>query len=645
MASKKAILIGPPGVGKTLVFKNLVGRRSVYSTYYPGTEIKVFRGSFNVKKENWELIDPPSIWNFNPISLNEEIVLNLFLQEKPDLVLQVVTPETMQQSLMLSIQLSEMGIPFLILINKRDAIAYSDFDIDMGRFYSLFHAHLVVVSMILGHGIKQVKKLISEQARPRWVGQFEGRVTRGLENLERVVDELDIAIDYPFTKRFVILMIFLKNKIITKWFKKQIGLNAWKVVERNLDQSKILQWSKIIQKTWQETAQDLAGQVVERKSFKNSPLLSVVNKYVIHPFWGTLIFLIVLVIIFFSLSKFAAGFIVGFLETEIFSKYITPGFVSLVSQFPLAPFLKNMLIGDFGLLTMGLTYLLAVIFPIVFILFALLAILEDSGYLSNLAVLLNRFFAKIGLIGSAIPVFFMGLGCSVLAVTKARCMQTSGQNKAATFLVVLAVPCIAQLGIIINMLSVIPFAYAIIFLLVMFLQFFLIGNFLKRIIPEVQGGLIEKIVPLRIPRIKNVLSKLWLQIIWYFRLAIPFFALATVFLYLAEATGFLELLQRLLAPLVTYLLGLPVQSVEVFVLGFFRRDYGAARLYEMTNDGSLNAIQVLVSLLVITISVPCIAVFFNLIKEHGWKLALSIGLAIFFYSFALGSFINLILSF
>ncbi|MFC1517626.1 nucleoside recognition domain-containing protein [Candidatus Margulisiibacteriota bacterium] len=645
MANKKAILIGPPSVGKTLIFEGLVQNKTIYSYFYPGTETRIYRGEFTVKKERWELIDPPPIWSFYPVSLNESIVLNMILEEKPDLVLHVMTPETIKQNLLISIHLSELGIPFLILFNKRDARAYSDYDIDMGRLYSLFHAHIAVLSIVLEEGLKHVKDLMLDINRPRWVGQFEPKVNRGLENTEKKLAELSGNKELPFSKRFISLMLFLKNKTVEDWLQKEIGVNACKAIDKSFEQDKITQWSRSIRKTWQSSAEDLADQIVTKKVFKKNALLNSLNKYAHHPLWGSLIFLAVFIGIFFLLSRFAAGVMVSFIETEIFSKYITPGFVSLISQFPIAPLFKGLLVGDYGLLTMGLTYLVAIIFPIVFTLFLILAVLEDSGYLSHLAILLNRVFHRMGLTGSAIPVFLMGLGCSVLAVSKTKSLQTPGQHKAAAFLIVLAVPCIAQMGIIINMLSVLPFSYALLFLLLLFAQLFLAGAFLKKFIPESRGGFVDKAVPLRLPQLKNVWEKLWLHTFWYFRLAIPLFALATIFLFLAETTGLLELLQRLLAPIITPILGLPAKSVEVFVLGFFRRDYGAARLYEMTNDGSLNAIQVLVSLIVVTLSLPCIAAFFALIREQGWKLALSLSLAIFFYTLALGSFVNLVLRF
>ncbi|MBU0580301.1 MAG: 50S ribosome-binding GTPase [Candidatus Margulisbacteria bacterium] len=645
MADKKAIIVGPPGVGKSLIFQHLVQKKTISSSFYPGTEIKILRGEFIAKKERWQLIDSPPIWSLNPISLNENIVLNLILAEKPDLVLQVMTPETVQQNLLISIHLSELGIPFLILLNKSDDRAFSDYEIDMGRLYSLFHAHLIVISVVLEEGLGQIKDYLQDLTRPRWVGQFETRVSRGLEMSEKKLEEVIGQKDFHFSRRFIVLMLFLKNQVIEDWLKKQIGIPSWKIIERSLSQDRIAQWSRSIQRTWQETAERLANQVVIKKDFKKSPLLNSLNKYAHHPFWGALIFAGVLIMIFLLLSKFAAGLLVNFLETEIFSKYVTPGFVSLISQFPISPFMQGMLVGEYGLFTMGLTYLMAIIFPIVFILFLVLAILEDSGYLSHLAILLNRFFSRFGLTGAASSIFLLGFGCSVLAVSKAKSLQTPGQHKIAAFLIVFAIPCIAQMGIIINMLSVIPLGYALLFIALIIAQLIIVGSFLKKFVPEIKGGLVQKVMTLRMPRLKNIWSKLWQHTFWYFRKAVPVFILATLFLFLSEASGLLELIQRLLAPIITPILGLPAQSVEVFVLGFLRRDYGAARLYEMTNDGSLNAIQVLVSLLVVTLSIPCVAAFLTLIKEQGLKLAMSIGLAIFFYTLALGSIVNLILRF
>ncbi len=640
---KKAVLIGPPGVGKTLLFERMVNPRTAYSSFYPGTETVISRGVCSIDKEDWQIIDLPPMRDLYGESLNDNVVLNTLLTDAPQAVIQVMTVETVRQTMQLSIQLAEMGIPFLIVLNKKDSVAYAEHSIDLGRLYSLFHAHIVIVSALLNDGVGQVRKMLAQSSAPRWVGQFDAKITRGIDERSELFERLMVSRKVSYPSRFITLMLVLNNAMFINWFRKRIGPSLWKVLTKKLDSSKYPVWAQSIRDDWRDLSEQLALQVSAPHGKKTAPWIQLLGSYVDHPLWGWLFFIPILLASCFLLIKVAAGVVVAFLETEIFGKYIIPGFISFVSQFPFSPFIKDLFIGDYGLLTMGLSYLVAIIFPVVFMLFFIMALLDDSGYNTHAELLLSRFFGRIGLSSEAFSVFCSGFGCTVLALAKTKLLPSSGQRTIAAFLLVLAVPCIAQLGVILNMLSVIPLSYALLFVVIVFLQWYGTGMLLTKIVPNAEGGLVRELPVLHLPRIKNVLSMTWQHTVWYFREAFPLFLLATLFLFLSAETGLLELVQRLFAPIMSGVLGLPPQSVEVFVLGFLRRDYGAARLYEMTNNGSLNAIQVLVSLLIVTLSVPCVSAFLSLLKEQGMKKGFMIGTFIFFYALLLGGLVNVLL--
>jgi ferrous iron transport protein B len=134
------------------------------------------------------------------------------------------------------------------------------------------------------------------------------------------------------------------------------------------------------------------------------------------------------------------------------------------------------------------------------------------------------------------------------------------------------------------------------------------------------------------------------RIEWYLKEAVPLFILGTLILFILHKTKVLLLLERAATPLIVYFLGLPPKATEAFLIGFLRRDYGAAGLFMMAKEGQLNPHQVLVSLITITLFIPCIAQFFMMVKERGLKKTLWISAVIIPLAFGVGGMVNILLS-
>ena len=147
----------------------------------------------------------------------------------------------------------------------------------------------------------------------------------------------------------------------------------------------------------------------------------------------------------------------------------------------------------------------------------------------------------------------------------------------------------------------------------------------------------------RRPQLSNIVMKTLARVEWYLKEAVPLFALGTLILFLLDHFGLLLRLEAALAPIMTGLVGLPKEVAGPFLIGFLRRDYGAAGLFVLARDGAMDPIQIVVSLVIITLFVPCIANFFVIIKERGWKTALAMTAFIFPFAFLSGAVLNLIL--
>ncbi|MCM8830977.1 MAG: hypothetical protein NC918_02140 [Candidatus Omnitrophica bacterium] len=292
---------------------------------------------------------------------------------------------------------------------------------------------------------------------------------------------------------------------------------------------------------------------------------------------------------------------------------------------------------------MALTYAFAIIFPIVTAFFLFFGVLEDSGYLPRLSFLSDRLFNTIGLNGRAILPMVLGLGCGTMATLTSRILETRKERILVTLLLSLAVPCSAQLGVIMGMLGSLAINALLIWLGIILFTMIMVGFFASKIIPGLRAPFIQEIPPIRIPQIKNIMVKTFARLKWYLKEAVPLFMLGTFILFIFDKIGALKWVELALSPLVVGLLNLPKKASEAFIIGFLRRDYGAAGLYMLRKAGALDDVQVLVSLVVITLFVPCIAQFFVTIKERGAKVAWLIGGFVFIFAFFVGFILNLVL--
>jgi ferrous iron transport protein B len=292
---------------------------------------------------------------------------------------------------------------------------------------------------------------------------------------------------------------------------------------------------------------------------------------------------------------------------------------------------------------MALTYAIAIVLPIVGCFFLIFGLMEDSGYLPRLAVMTNQIFKKMGLNGKAVLPMILGLGCDTMATLTTRILDTEKDRIIVTLLLALGVPCSAQLGVILGMFSGLPTLYFLIWIFLMVGIILLVGFLAALVIPGKGSDFILEIPPLRMPQLSNVIIKTLARIEWYLKEAVPLFILGTLMLFLLHQVRGLTFLEKMASPLIVHLLGLPAKVTEAFIIGFLRRDYGAAGLFVLARDGQLNPHQVLVSLVTITLFIPCIAQFFMMIKERGLKRALWISAVIFPIAFGVGGMLNFLL--
>jgi ferrous iron transport protein B len=354
-----------------------------------------------------------------------------------------------------------------------------------------------------------------------------------------------------------------------------------------------------------------------------------------HRIWGLPILAAVLYLAYLFVGVFGAKTLVDLLENGLFGKILSPAATAAANRWIPWAIVRDLFVGPYGIITMALAYSLALVLPIVGTFFLAFGALEDSGYLPRLAVMVNRLFKKMGLNGKAVLPMVLGLGCDTMATLTTRILETPKERLIVILLLALGVPCSAQLTVVMAMLSGLSFWAVVIWIGVVLGVIVLVGRLAAKMLPGRGSDFVLELPPLRVPQIGNIAVKTLARIEWYLKEAVPLFVLGTLILFVADRLRLLGFVERLAEPVLTGFLGLPRETAGAFVVGFLRRDFGAAGLFELARHGKLSAEQIVVSMVTITLFIPCIANFFMIVKERGWKTALAI--AAFITPFALGA--------
>jgi ferrous iron transport protein B len=636
---EKIILIGNPNVGKSVVFNYLTGKYVTISNY-PGTTVEVATGLKVFQGKKIQVIDTPGVNSLIPMSEDEKVTRDILLSESKVHLIQIVDAKNLRRGLLISLQLSEMELPFLLVLNMWDEAKSRGIDIQTETLSQQLGTSILKTVATRRKGLEKILENIQSQPPSSFTLSYPEAIEAGVTRITLLLPET------PISKRSLALMLLSGDESLLGW------------LYQNLSEEEIIQIEKIRQEVQARFADPvgylvtqarlrkvdgLLSQVMRRSDTSPKPLSTSLGNLSMHPFWGIPILLFTLWVTYEFVGVFGAQIGVQFLEETLFAKWLLPPVTAFVVYLFPVTFLQELFTGPYGVLTMALTYAIAIVLPIVGCFFIIFGLMEDSGYLPRLAVMTNRIFKGIGLNGKAVLPMVLGLGCDTMATMTTRILETEKDRTIVTLLLALGVPCSAQLGVILGMFSGLPVVYLMIWIGLILIILVIVGYLAAQVIPGEGSDFILEIPPLRIPQLSNVMVKTLARIEWYLKEAVPLFILGTLILFIMHKTNILILLEKVTTPLIVYFLGLPAKVTEAFIIGFLRRDYGAAGLFVLAKEGKLNPHQILVSLVTITLFIPCIAQFFMMIKERGLKKALWISVVIFPVAFGVGGMLNVLL--
>jgi ferrous iron transport protein B len=630
----KIVLVGNPNVGKSVIFGLLTGKYVTVSNY-PGTTVEISQAYSGFNREKSLVIDTPGTNSLIPQSEDERVTRDILLKEQPEVVVQVMDSKNIRRALSLTLQLAEMDMPFILDLNMVDEARSRGIYIDEKKLSRTFGVEVVSTVATRRQGFGALTDSISAPRKSPVTVAYATEIETGIRNL------MDLDQTADTISRSVAIMFLAGDDGIEEWLDDRVDATVMKQARSIRDR---LQYGNpkplghIINQQRMTRVDEILEDVLRVDALKKGrDIYQNIGRWTMHPVWGIPILLAVLYLTYKIVGEFGAGTCVDFLESVVFGEYINP-LISRAVNF-LIPFkiVRELLIGEYGLITMALTYAVAIVLPIVGFFFLIFGLMEDSGYLPRLAIMVNRVFKLMGLNGTAVLPMILGLGCATMATLTARILPSEKERIIVTLLLALAVPCSAQLGVIFGGTATISPAATLIWGGVIVGVIFVVGFFSALVLPGTGSDFILETPPIRLPKMSNILVKTLARLEWYLKEAVPLFALGTFILFCFHKLGILGVIEDAAAPVVVNLLGLPKEVAGAFVMGFLRRDYAAVL---MIKEGNLDPIQMLVALVTITLFVPCVANFFIMIKERGLKTALLIVTFIFAFAFIFGGIFN-----
>ncbi len=635
-AVNRVALVGNPNVGKSVLFNALTGAYVTVSNY-PGTSVEVSRGNATLNGQTWQVIDTPGMYSIHTITEEERVAREILLKESPDVVIHVLDARNLERMLAMTIQLIEADLPVILVVNIMDEAERMGLTIDLELLQQRLGIPVIGAATARKRGLDEIRRAVVDYRR---VAPSHFAYSRLLEkDIAQVTQHMSGS--YIMSPKSLALLLLQQDEEITdlfkQWNREGYGELAETVREIAFDRRESFHLDLSLER--KDIVRKLIKDVVVAPEKRVVTWAERLSTLAVRPLTGVPLLLIVL---YFGLYQFVgvfgAGVVVDFLEGKLFEEIFNPWIIGVVKSLVPWEMIQELFVGEYGIITLGLRYAVGIILPIVATFFIFFSFLEDTGYFPRLALLVDRLFKHIGLSGRAVIPMVLGFGCDTMATMVTRTLETTRERIIATLLLALAIPCSAQLGVILGLLSKAPGALMV-WSLCMLLLFILVGLLAAKVMPGESPMFYMELPPMRLPQFGNVLTKTYTRMQWYFMEILPLFILASVLLWLGKITGTFEKMIIAMTPVMASI-GLPKETAVAFIFGFFRRDYGAAGLYELQSKGLMDARQLTVAAVTLTLFIPCIAQFLVMKNERGWKTASAIGVFVSLFAYGSGYLLN-----
>lgn len=436
-------LAGNPNSGKTSLFNDLTGSTQ-YVGNWPGVTVDKKEGKL-IGDKDVVLQDLPGIYSLSPYTTEEIIARNYLVADPPDAIINIVDASNIERNLYLTTQLLELGIPTIVALNMIDIVRKNGDKINMHKLSKALGCELIETSAVKGEGSKVLAEkasLLAKEARKTEQPHvFQGSVEHALAHIEETIED---KVD-PQLLRFFAIKVFERDPRIIE----EIGLSKEDIehieehivdCERELDDDAE---SIIIDQRYKFVEGIIEQSVVRGKTMGSLSTSDKIDSIVTNRYLALPIFILVMFVVYYISVTLIGTIVTDWTNDVFFGEWVLPGLSSLMTSMKVAPVLSGLVVdGIIGGVGAVIGFL-----PQMIVLFFLLSFLEDVGYMTRIAFIMDRIFRKFGLSGKSFIPMLIGSGCSVPGIAASRTIE-SERDRRMTIMTTSFIPCGAKLPII-----------------------------------------------------------------------------------------------------------------------------------------------------------------------------------------------------
>lgn len=630
------VLVGNSKVGKSTLFLKLCQRKAE-DEQIKSLKRKVERGYAGRTKTL--VYNTPGLLSMFSKNLEERVARDILLpdsvQERIGRIVIVADAKNLKRSLSLVLQFAEYKLPMLLVLNMTDEARAKGIRINKEKLSSILGITVCETVARNGEGVENVLYSLDAMYRPNGSDVQSDDVETFIEYVKNNLNPLNIS------PRALALHILTHDPGTRRYLRKTYGQDT---VQELYSMADILNghhpepFGLRSVRLYSKKAEEIVKVVQTHGTPEYRRVSAKIGQLCMTPLTGVPIAFCVLYLMYRFVGTLGAGFLVDLINVKIFGQYLIPWLSSLMAPIPYE-MLRDMFIDpDFGIFPTGVFLALGLVTPVLYCFYIAFGILEDSGYLSRLAILLDRVFQKMGFNGKGIIPLTMGFSCVTMAILTTRVLDTEKEKNIMCFLLLLGLPCAPLLAVMLVILGDMPLSATVTVFGLIFSQLLVAGYVSNKILFGARSPLIMEIQPIRFPRLSQVLSQSSAKTFHFIKEALPIFIGASMLVFLFERLGGLDFIEKMMRPVVCSFMGLPEKSVQVFIKTMIRRENGATEIQHLS--GIYTHVQLVVNLLVMTFLSPCINATIVLIKERGLKTAASIIFSVMLYALLMGGVIN-----
>ena len=441
----KIALAGNPNCGKTTLFNELTGS-SQYVGNWPGVTVEKKEGKLKGHKDVI-IQDLPGIYSLSPYSMEEVVSRNYLVNDKPDVILNIIDGSNIERNLYLTTQLLEIGIPTVVAVNMMDVVEKNGDKIDVDRLEKELKCKVVTMSAIKGDKVFEAAEACIEKAKEKveecphvFTGSVEHALAHIEESIQNDVDKKNI--------RWFAIKIFERDKDAYKDVKiSPADLEHMEQHIKDCEKEMDDDAESIITNQRYEYIQKLVDKAVVKKKGKDELTTSdKIDKVLTNRILALPIFAVIMFLVYYIAMGPLGTFLTDWTTDVLFGEIIPPAVEGFLTSIGTADWVQSLVLD--GIIA-GVGTVLGFV-PQIAILFVLLSILEDSGYMARVAFIFDRIFRRFGLSGKSFIPMVVGTGCGVPAIMATRTIEEE-KDRRMTILLATFIPCAAKMEIVLLM--------------------------------------------------------------------------------------------------------------------------------------------------------------------------------------------------